>query len=331
MSPAYERLVHFFETEMRMSHIYQPVMLEILMTHGGTASARDIAAAFLAHDESQIDYYQEIVKRMPGRVLGQRGIVTRTGNDYPLADGLRDLSEAERTDLIARCRAKAEAFKEKRGAAIWEHRRPATGIIPGSVRYNTFKRAAGRCELCGVPHEERALDVDHIVPRSEGGTDDQDNLQALCWRCNQDKGAGDATDFRGIRESYTAREVGCPFCELGERRPIAENPLAALILDKFPVTEGHMLAIPRRHIGDYFDLHQPERNAIQRLLEEGRTRLRQRDATIAGFNVGINSGAAAGQTVFHCHVHLIPRRPGDVENPRGGVRCVMPGEQHYSS
>src|SRR5688572_16743588 len=240
MSLAYERLVQFLDTEMRMSQIYQPVMLEELLTHSGRATIRTIAAAILAHDESQIDYYAEIVKRMPGPVLSRRGIVRRTGDHYVLADGLHDLSASERDELIARCRAKVEAFTRTRGTAIWEHRRPATGIIPGSVRYNTFKRAAGRCELCGIPHEERALDVDHIVPRSEGGTDDSDNLQALCWRCNQDQGAGDATDFRGIRESYAARESGCPFCELADRAVIAENSLAFLIADRFPVTDGHM-------------------------------------------------------------------------------------------
>ena len=90
-----------------------------------------------------------------------------------------------------------------------------------------------------------------------------------------------------------------------------------------------MLAIPRRHVSDYFDLRQPERNAIQRLLEEGRRRLRERHPEVAGFNVGINAGEAAGQTIFHCHVHLIPRRIGDVDNPRGGVRGVVPGRRGY--
>jgi ATP adenylyltransferase len=273
----------------------------------------------------------ELQQRVDHRVLGRHGIVRRQGDDYAIADDLSNLSKAERDDLVTRCREKVVRFKEKRGAAIWEHRRPATGIIPGSVRYNTFKRAQGRCELCGIPHEERALDVDHIVPRSEGGTDDPYNLQALCWRCNQDKGAGDATDFRGVRESYATRESGCVFCDVGDRQLVAENPLAVLIFDGFPVTEGHMLAIPRRHVADYFDLYQPERNAIQRLLEDGRARLRARDPKIAGFNVGINAGDAAGQTIFHCHVHLIPRRAGDVENPRGGVRCVVPSRQDYRS
>lgn len=91
-----------------------------------------------------------------------------------------------------------------------------------------------------------------------------------------------------------------------------------------------MLAIPRRHVADYFDLHQPERNAIQRLLEDGRLRLLARQQPkVAGFNVGINAGEAAGQTIFHCHVHLIPRSDGDVEHPRGGVRGVVPTKRDY--
>jgi ATP adenylyltransferase len=93
---------------------------------------------------------------------------------------------------------------------------------------------------------------------------------------------------------------------------------------------GHLLAIPKRHVSDYFDLRQPERNAIQQLLEQGRALLRERHPEVAGFNIGINSGEAAGQTIFHAHVHVIPRRVGDVENPRGGVRGVIPLKQDYS-
>ena len=331
MSLAYERLVQFLETEMRMSHIYQPVMLELLFAHGGRATARDIAAAFLTHDESQIEYYERIVHGMPGKVLRSRGIVRRDGQSYILAVDLAEMSADERADVVRRCQTAVDAYKARRGATIWAHRRGGLGHIPGKDIYETLKRAGQRCELCGVPAKERWLVVDHIVPRKHGGSDDPSNLQALCWLCNTHKGAGDATDFRGVPESYAARAPGCPFCESGDRQLIAENPLAILILDAFPVTEGHMLTIPRRHVADYFDLHQPERNAIDRLLEAGRARLRERYRDIAGFNVGINSGEAAGQTVFHCHVHLIPRRPGDVDNPRGGVRGVVPGKRDYVS
>jgi ATP adenylyltransferase len=194
-----------------------------------------------------------------------------------------------------------------------------------------LKRSHFRCELCGVSADERALDVDHIVPRSAGGTDDPENLQALCWLCNTNKGAGDDADFRKIRESYALREDGCPFCTVTAGKLLAENALAFLISDGFPVTEGHLLAIPRRHVADYFDLHQPERNALQRLLDEGRNIVRGNHPGVSGFNVGINCGEAAGQTVSHCHVHLIPRRVGDVENPRGGVRGVIASKQDYTS
>ena len=139
-------------------------------------------------------------------------------------------------------------------------------------------QARGHAANCAASRtKERALEVDHIVPRNHGGTDEPSTCRHCAGGATQDKGAGDATDFRALRESYAAREPGCPFCELSDRKVVAENPLAVLIADAFPVTEGHMLAIPRRHVADYFDLHQPERNAIQRLLEDGRARLRERD------------------------------------------------------
>ena len=101
------------------------------------------------------------------------------------------------------------------------------------------------------------------------------------------------------------------------------------IIDAFPVTEHHTLVISKRHVADYFDLNQPERNTIEALLHEQRQLILKQDNTVTGFNVGINAGASAGQTVFHVHVHLIPRRDDDVADPRGGVRGVIPSKQRY--
>lgn len=95
------------------------------------------------------------------------------------------------------------------------------------------------------------------------------------------------------------------------------------------VTKIHTLIIPKRHVSDYFELHQPELNAIQQLLLKQKEYLQNKDKTITGFNVGINSGVDAGQTVFHVHVHLIPRRTGDMIEPKGGVRGVIPEKQKY--
>jgi len=99
--------------------------------------------------------------------------------------------------------------------------------------------------------------------------------------------------------------------------------------DGFPVTNGHALVIPRRHISEYFDLTQDELLACDSLLKQLREEIILSDESVAGFNIGINAGAVAGQTIFHCHIHLIPRREGDVDNPRGGVRHIIPGKGFY--
>jgi diadenosine tetraphosphate (Ap4A) HIT family hydrolase len=94
-------------------------------------------------------------------------------------------------------------------------------------------------------------------------------------------------------------------------------------------SDGHTLILPRRHVASYFDLAGAEHGAIQTLIEAVRIDILARDPGIQGFNIGINVGEIAGQTIFHCHVHLIPRRVGDVANPRGGVRAIIPGKALY--
>ena len=124
----------------------------------------------------------------------------------------------------------------------------------------------------------------------------------------------------------------CLFCEIqtnNRERIIAENSLVYAIRDGFPVTEGHTLFIPKRHTLDYFSLTQEEVLAINQLMDLHRQLLQKEDPTIDGFNIGMNCGETAGQTIFHCHVHLIPRRKGDVENPRGGVRHIIAGKGFY--
>ena len=133
----------------------------------------------------------------------------------------------------------------------------------------------------------------------------------------------DGTDFRGLAAEYDYRQPNCDFCELPTTRVIGENQLALVIEDAYPVTEGHTLIIPKRHVADYFDLRQAEINAVFSLLKEVRGNLLAQDTSIKGFNSGANSGAVAGQTVFHCHIHLIPRREGDTKKQVGGIRNVI--------
>ena len=110
---------------------------------------------------------------------------------------------------------------------------------------------------------------------------------------------------------------------------LLRNELAVCIADAYPVTEGHSLVIPDRHVADGMELHQPEWNAVTALLKRRRQDLLMADASISGFNIGLNSGESAGQTVMHAHWHLIPRRNGDTPDPRGGVRGVIQEKQRY--
>ena len=328
----YQQLEAYIRAQMRMSHVYQPVMLRVLLENGGTASTEDVAKALLSYDRSQVEYYEIRTKNMVGKVLTQNGVIEpikdgRRITGYKLTSG--HLTEEETGALVDLCQQRLTDYINQRGDGIWGHRSISDGYVPGSVRYEVLKRAKYRCELCGAHEEHAALHVDHILPRAKGGSDDLSNFQALCVTCNTNKRDRDDTDFRGVLETYKERETDCLFCGIDSGRIIAENELCYAIRDGFPVTPLHTLIIPKRHVADYFDLYQPELNAIQSLLRDQRKQIMTADPTVSGFNVGINAGSEAGQTIFHVHVHLIPRRKGDVAEPRGGVRGVIPDKQKY--
>ncbi len=123
-------------------------------------------------------------------------------------------------------------------------------------------------------------------------------------------------------------DPGCPFCGLPPERILAENRLAVAIADRYPVSAGHTLIIPRRHVSDFFELDAEEMMAVRELLAVQRQRL-DGELRPDGYNVGVNVGTAGGQTIPHVHIHLIPRYRGDVPEPTGGVRNVIPGRGKY--
>ncbi len=259
----YSDLLDFVINRMRMSHIYQPVMLMTLLRSGGEADARTIASDILAYDRTQLDYYVAITHNMVGKVLRSHGIVERSGkSDFYTLRGFNSLSGEEREDLIRKCQDRVDDFLDKHGDRVFEHRRR---LYPEPEP-----------ELPGSPRDE-----------------------------------------------------SCDFCSVGSDRIVDENSLAFLISDAYPVTNHHSLVIPKRHVPTYFDLSGGEIDACTALLRTGKNRIEKIDSTVCGFNIGVNNGEAAGQTVFHAHIHLIPRRHGDVENPRGGVRGMIPGKGAY--
>jgi ATP adenylyltransferase len=312
---------------MRMSHVYQPVMIMKLLSNDGKAKADEIALDLVQNDLSQLEYYTERVNQMVGKVLRNNQIVAKAEGVYQLI-GFEELSDGERQKLIDLCAVKINEYKEKRGMMIWDHRRKNRSPIDGSIRYQVLNRANNVCELCGISSNVRALEVDHIIPKNWKGADELSNYQALCYKCNTNKRDTDDTDFRNRVELFGNRDEHCVFCKV-QQEIVFEHHLAYVIQDKFAVTPGHHLIIPKRHFDNYFELKSAELLAFNELLVKTKDKLHNEDPSIAGFNIGINQGAIAGQTIFHTHMHLIPRRKGDVENPTGGVRNVIPGKGEY--
>ena len=300
--PTYERLRDTIAKRMRMNHVYQPLMLMELLGRRSSAPAQDVAR------RNRRAWWARFT--FNGITRYERGTDDLVGGE--------ELSDAERDQLLELCRQRLDAFRMQRGEEVFAHRSRHRTPISGSIKVRVLTRAKGRCECCGAHEHQRALEVDHIVPRNQGGSDDLSNPQSLCFRCNAAKRDTDSTDFRGLQASYASREAGCVFCGLeGSGRVLLENELALCIADAFPVTPGHSLVIPRRHVADGLALHQPEWNAVVELLKLRREQLTAQVAAISSWGGllnargGLNSGEAAEQTVFHAHWHLNSRRKGD--------------------
>ncbi|MDB9746755.1 HIT family protein [Candidatus Pelagibacter sp.] len=121
----------------------------------------------------------------------------------------------------------------------------------------------------------------------------------------------------------------CLFCDSKTSGIAHDNEFAYASYDTYPVSKYHCLVIPKRHVIDYFELTNEELIACNNLIKIVKEEVLNKDKTIKAFNIGTNVGKISGQTIMHCHIHLIPRREGDVENPQGGVRSVIPKKQHY--
>ena len=121
----------------------------------------------------------------------------------------------------------------------------------------------------------------------------------------------------------------CIFCKIRKEEIQFENQLAYSSKDSYPVSKFHSLIVPKRHVETYFDLTEEEIQACNDLILKTKEKIVKLDSGVKGFNIGANAGKVAGQSIMHCHIHLIPRRDGDVENPQGGVRSVIPSKQHY--
>ena len=322
----YQELVDFLEHKMSMSHVYQPLLVRALVDAGGTATVRQLAQVFLVQDESQLLYYEKRIKEMPLKVLKRHEVITSDGQLVSLSAKQLTLQQKAHVRMI--CEQKLQSFVQKRGISIWDYRLLDEEPIPDSLRFLVLKAAGGRCQLCGISAKERPLDVDHIIPRSRGGKTELANLQALCSKCNRSKRNQDDTDFRSLPRQEA--DPHCAFCHSDlMSKAIERNGSVFAIMDKYPVTSGHLLVIPFRHTTDWFSMTQCERLDADQLICVLQARIRAEDKGVRGFNIGSNCGDVAGQTVAHAHIHLVPRRSGDIPDPRGGVRGVIPEKRIY--
>ena len=319
----FEELLDFVATRMSMSHVYQPLVIKSLVDAGGAATVRQLAVALVSQDEASLIEAEGVLKKMPLRILKTHDVLYRDEDVVRL--NVDKLNFVQRTKLREACDRRLHEFLVARGLSVWDYRM-LDAPVSRSLRFAVLEASDRRCALCGATAKERPLDVDHIVPRSKGGRTEITNLQVLCSRCNRAKRDTSTQDYR--ETAFSESEADCLFCTLDPSTVVEEAGSVFAILDAYPVTTGHHLVIPRRHSPDFFTMSEAERREATELLRLLRNRLAA-DPEITGFNVGTNCGGAAGQTIFHAHIHLIPRRTGDVDDPRGGVRGVVPSQMTY--
>lgn len=262
-----EELIDFIERRMSMSHVYQPLLIRALLDAGGTATLLQTAIAFVSQDESLINEAEKTIVRMPTPVLQKHGVGEYDKNARLLRLNVPSLSLQDRARLRMLCDQRLGEYLAKRGMSIWDYRLIDDSDVPYDLRYRVLAESDRRCALCGVTPKERPLDVDHIIPRTRGGTNDTANLQVLCSRCNRAKGNRDTRDFR---VTTSESQSGCPFCPPEvEERAIDATPLVRAVPDQHPVTKGHTLLVPRRPVEDALQLTEAERQDAHALIPWG--------------------------------------------------------------
>ena len=188
-------LVDFIENKMRMSHIYQPLLIRLLVESGGSSTIRDLALRFVTFDEAELKAMEGILKKMPVPVLKRRGFVDKQGDLVSLLVKVKDLKD--KATILRACENRLSDYLEKKGENVWSYKW-ISNPVRNSIRYKVLADGGNRCALCGISANERPSDVDHIIPSSMGGSSSYENLQVLCSKCNRAKGNTDNKDFREV-------------------------------------------------------------------------------------------------------------------------------------
>lgn len=317
-------LKHFLLNKMTMTGPYQPIIIRALLKGNGKADLTDIAKEIAQLDPDMIDYYISRLKVFPKQVLKKHGIAEiPKGQPHYVFMRELEISPSELPELIEICDNKISEWYAKHPTENEEY----SGW--GLKRVSLISKYP-YCTYCGSRPPDVELDIDHILPRDKGGTDDDKNLQVLCHKCNRAKGNHLLPSAKAALANHLSSYRDCLFCNLGADRPIlASNDYILAFRDAFPVSEGHTLIIPKRHVSSPRHLTAIEINHLFETAKLLSSEIEKSDSSIKGFTIGFNDGEPAGQTIFHAHLHVIPRRHGDTPSPRGGIRNVISGKGDY--
>ena len=296
----YDDLERFIKTTMKMTHVYQSVMIKQLLEHNDHATTEDIARQFIDWDDSLLEYYKDRVKTWPKIILKKHKIINYEKNVFTLL--VDEITSEQRKRLIELCDLRTNEFVDKYpnrlGAKI--NRTPVTG----GIRYDVIARAKGLCQACGVSSNTRPIDVDHIIPTSRGGTNELDNLQALCYKCNREKNNRDKTNFVLWSKKLKDRDDLCKICK---SKHIKANNLAAAIRPTHQEIHLQSIVIPKRHVGTFFDLIPAEKNMCIDMIDWVKTNISEMDKTVNGFDVSFASKIIPSKHQ-HCGIVISPQR-----------------------
>ncbi len=303
----YKELMDFIENRMSMTGVYQPVMIEKMLRNGGTVSAWGAAREFLRNDYAQLEYYIHIVNRWPRRTLKKHGVITESGigdRNRMFTLTASGLTKRQRENLVASCRHRLNEYKMRKGIPPHGDGPHSPKAVSGSMRYKVLAKSGGRCVACGVSSLERAIEVDHIVPRSKGGPDELSNLQALCYKCNSQKRDRDDLDFLQEINRKAFGHKGCRWCK---REMKMQNFLAGAAQVKRTRYGQHVVIVPKRHMPNYFELRPPERAMMIDLLEAHLAEEYPEARSASDFSLELETSASVDES-RHCAIHVVPIR-----------------------
>lgn len=296
----FEALRRFITEKMRMSEVYQPLVIRTLIENGGSASTRQLALAALPYDTSQVEYYEYRMKIHPKQTLRKHGIISYRRSNFVLSVDVSLLSEDQKRELTSLCDQKIQKFIDDKSTKQQKTKIPTH--IGGLMRYEVLRRAKSRCALCGITRDERALDVDHIVPRSLGGKTEMSNLQALCYVCNRSKRNLDDTDFRNYIPPRMNSD--CQLC-CSDQSSLIQNTRAFALTEEENNPKENIIVVPKRHVGSFFDLDQKEVNDCYDLLRQQRNYLYEKYVD-PNFEISVNERQIRDHNNFHTYIRLIP-------------------------